>query len=368
MELLLIFSLIVSNSIFNSKNSQIFFEKKTSTEIEIWERDSEIRYSHLESYFKNDNCKKENRTKLACLNAILNILNIWNYSLDKISGEIIKSEKEYNSEAERLSDWHPEEISFNLYEKFLEIRNSIPYDMEKYVVAKGINGFLSIKNDPHSRITLQSIEYSDDASIKENVEYFTKNNNLYIKIKNFNEGVCSKLKKIIRNDLDKIIIDLKENPGGLVDESACSATIFTGRSVVVFLEYFNGNTEIVYGDSNQLYNKKIDILVDSETASAAEIFSGFLQLKGKATIIGEKTFGKGTFQKNDIFLPNTIVSYMKTEGFFSFENYFSPQMIGIDPDIEFSQNNKLDREKDIYLFPLIRNNYKEIVSKRSFTD
>jgi carboxyl-terminal processing protease len=137
-------------------------------------------------------------------------------------------------------------------------------------------------------------------------------NVLDIKISGFNQGTASALRAaLIRNekemggDLKGVILDLRGNPGGLLDQAVAVADLFLGRGRIVF-------TKGRHPDSDQIFDatpgelvpgKPLIVLVNGRSASAAEIVAVALRDSGRAVVIGSSTFGKGTVQ-TIIPLPN----------------------------------------------------------------
>lgn len=103
---------------------------------------------------------------------------------------------------------------------------------------------------------------------------------------------------IIENDVEKIIIDLRGNPGGYFDAGVYAADDFIDIGEIISQQE-DGKGNIQTFDSEKggrLLGKKVVILVDEGSASASEIFAGALQQNGVAKIVGTKTYGKGTAQ------------------------------------------------------------------------
>ncbi len=110
------------------------------------------------------------------------------------------------------------------------------------------------------------------------------------------------LRSFVKSGKDKLIIDLRGNPGGYLESAVSIASYFLPLGKVVVRENFGGTTE------EQLYRsagrelgkrapKKMVVLTDGGSASAAEILAGALKEHGVATVIGETTFGKGSVQE-----------------------------------------------------------------------
>ncbi len=101
-----------------------------------------------------------------------------------------------------------------------------------------------------------------------------------------------------RSGVDKVLIDLRGNPGGYFDAAVYAADDFldTGK-IISKQEDGNGNVQTFEAKSGgKLLGKKVVIIVDEGSASASEIFTGALQQNKVATVVGTKTFGKGTAQ------------------------------------------------------------------------
>lgn len=184
----------------------------------------------------------------------------------------------------------------------------------------------------------------------------------YIRILAFQEGTINDLKKAIQDINNKVgspkglILDMRNNPGGLLDQAVKVSDVFIESGVIVSTKGRVKNVEDTYvakDDGNEPVIPII-ILVNEGTASAAEIVSGALQDNGKAIILGTQTFGKGSVQtviplKGGAALKLTTAKYYTPKG-------KSIQAEGIIPNIvveriEPSNNKKVNdipiREKDL---------------------
>ena len=141
---------------------------------------------------------------------------------------------------------------------------------------------------------------------------------------------------------DSIIIDLRGNTGGLLDNAVFIANMFIPQGEIVEIIYRNGHKKSINATPNQqLLNKPVVVLVNGASASASEILSGALKDYKKAKLVGKKTFGKGLVQKV-VPLPNrtgvniTIARYLTPNG-------TDINKLGIKPDVE------VGNEFDFYL-------------------
>lgn len=176
----------------------------------------------------------------------------------------------------------------------------------------------------------------------------------YIQIISFMGGTTpSEFVEALENtkNTDSIIIDLRGNTGGLLDNAVFIANMFIDNGEIVEIIYRNGIKKSINANSNpRLLDKPAVVLVNGASASASEILSGALKDYKRAKLVGKKTFGKGLVQKvvplpNQTGLNVTIAKYLTPNG-------VDINKLGIKPDIEveneydFYPNNS---KKDIQL-------------------
>lgn len=122
-----------------------------------------------------------------------------------------------------------------------------------------------------------------------------------VKISHFNEQTMPKfsafIQDILLEDVDGFILDLRNNPGGFLETAVKVAGEWSPRSVIVVEKFSDGSSQNYTSNGNaRLVDMPTVVLVNGGSASASEIVSGALQDYGKARIIGEQTFGKGSVQ------------------------------------------------------------------------
>jgi len=129
-----------------------------------------------------------------------------------------------------------------------------------------------------------------------------ENNVGYISISTFDEGSSdefkTKMDELNSKNIKSIIIDLRNNGGGIVDEAVNIADLFIDKNETLLITVDkNGDEEITKAKKDKLYDFKIVILTNENTASASEILAGALRDKSEAKLIGIKTYGKGVIQQ-----------------------------------------------------------------------
>lgn len=147
---------------------------------------------------------------------------------------------------------------------------------------------------------------------------------------------------------DKLIVDLRGNPGGYLDASIDIASYFLDQGKVVVSEDFGGEpkTKDYRSRGPKLFNDNFSlvVLIDGGSASASEILAGALKEHGVGRLVGEKTFGKGSVQElvkitDETSLKITVANWLTPNG-------ISISLEGLDPDIEVPYTVK-DLEKEI---------------------
>lgn len=201
-------------------------------------------------------------------------------------------------------------------------------------LAKGILKVLDNNSEFYSSI--------DEAEgiIKRNKRHWSSrildDNVLYVKITAFNKQTFNELTNAITEhpQAEKLIIDIRNCPGGMASEAIKVADLFLSEGIIVSTTEKDEFSQVYYSaDSNEIFsNKPIEIWTDSQTASAAEILAAALQEQSRAVIKGQKTYGKGTIQKLIILPSNSVLAV--TSGYFHTPSGQKLHQKGVIPDIE----------------------------------
>ncbi len=160
----------------------------------------------------------------------------------------------------------------------------------------------------------------------------------YVRMASFTEGVHALLRaqvqKLQRQGAEGIVLDLRANGGGLLDEAVLSASVFLPEGEVVVETRSRTQGDSTYetvGDN--LPRVPVVVLVDRGTASAAEILTAALADDAGATVVGTRTFGKGVFQQ-EVDLSNGGALKLTVGEYFTPEGVNLARSHGVHPDVK----------------------------------
>ncbi|UMT79438.1 S41 family peptidase [Staphylococcus roterodami] len=207
-------------------------------------------------------------------------------------------------------------------------------------VVKEVRG----KENTEVTLTVQRGSEEKDVKIKrekihvKSVEYQKKGDVGVITINKFQNDTSGELKDAVlkahKDGLRKIVLDLRNNPGGLLDEAVKMSNIFIDKGkTVVKLEKGN-DTESIKTSNDALKEAKdmdVSILVNEGSASASEVFTGALKDYHKAKVYGSKTFGKGIVQTTREFDDGSLLKYTEMKWLTPDGHYIHGK--GIKPDV-----------------------------------
>lgn len=206
----------------------------------------------------------------------------------------------------------------------------------------------------HPGSSLQEIVITRDDITVPSVSSEIKPNNVgYIKIRTFGSDTASQIEQIASEFKSKgvkaVVIDVRDNPGGYLDSAVKISSEFLEEGIIV-KEKSKHSKDKTFSASGAgtLTDVPIVMLVNGGSASASEILAGALHDNGRATLVGEKTFGKGSVQ--EIVCLNdggfTLSSDCKSDALkVTIAHWFTPKDVniskeGIKPDVEIKLSNE----------------------------
>lgn len=171
----------------------------------------------------------------------------------------------------------------------------------------------------------------------------------YIEISDFDGGCAQEFKtkyeKLAQQGITKLIIDIRSNGGGIVDESLEIADMIVDKdSTLLITKDKNDNEDITKAKEKPSINMPIVLLMNEYSASASEILAGALKDNGKATLVGTKSYGKGIIQELHQLSDGSGLKITTNEYFTP--NYNSIHKIGINPDVEVELSKEVKQIND----------------------
>jgi carboxyl-terminal processing protease len=145
----------------------------------------------------------------------------------------------------------------------------------------------------------------------------------------------AELRRLEGAGVSSLILDLRGNPGGLLDQAVAVASLFIDRGVVVSVESAHNHGEVFEAIPNAVTRLPLVLLVDSSSASAAEVIAAALHDNGRATLVGENTYGKALVQtvtplSNGAALRLTTARYLTPAGIDISRRGVEPDVLAVD--------------------------------------
>ena len=202
---------------------------------------------------------------------------------------------------------------------------------------KSLDTYSNLLDYNQSKRLRQSLESLDEKAL---FTLMLENKLLYVRIKKFNQNIDLLLREVLfkyYRDTKGIIIDLRDNPGGLLLKAIRISNFFVSNGVLLKTVGKNKNDiDIYYAKKSHLVSRvPIVIIVNERSISASEVLAGILQDKNRAIVIGKKTYGKGNIQ--DLISVSRDRILKLTTGQYYFSSGKSIDNIGILPDIEIQE-------------------------------
>jgi carboxyl-terminal processing protease len=201
----------------------------------------------------------------------------------------------------------------------------------------------------------------------------------YISVSQFDEVTADQFKSAIddleKQGMKKMVVDLRNNPGGIVDSVVSMLDYILpdnlqvkgdpnlvrkkkDKTLLVYMADKNGKGEQYYAKDGHQVDVPMAVLVNGQSASASEVFSGALKDYGKAKLVGTKTFGKGIVQT--LFPLDKGTAVKMTIAHYYTPNGFDLHKKGLEPDVlvelkeELKTKIKIEHDEDNQLIEAIK--------------
>ena len=209
-----------------------------------------------------------------------------------------------------------------------------------------------IKTDPDEHLTLEIERDGDTMEVeltRREVEIPTVESEMlhdqigYIKLLEFDEVTAEQfraaLDQLEEQGMEKLIIDVRDNPGGVLQTVCDMLDELLPEGLIVYTEDKDGNKKEYTSDGEHQFTKPLAVLTNENSASASEIFAGAIQDYSLGTIVGSTTFGKGIVQRIFYLSDGTGVKLTVAK-------YYTPKghdihKKGITPDVEVELDENL---------------------------
>ena len=195
----------------------------------------------------------------------------------------------------------------------MEYTNYNINDIGKYIENKSESDTIEALKKIYGSIDSYSTFYSADElkvnifdksndPVNKSIEYEIKGDIGYIRIHTFNDNIYDKTVAILKimddKRISKIVLDLRNNKGGDLIEGIKTAKLFVKEGLIARIHYYSeGLKDIEYYSNLKELKYKLIVIVNEETASAAELIAGAVQDSESGYLVGSKTFGKAKIQK-----------------------------------------------------------------------
>lgn len=221
-----------------------------------------------------------------------------------------------------------------------------------------------IKGEPGTTVKLEVLRDSQLLEIevkRGNIKVYhvksekLENNIGYLKLTTFDEGCAEEFKnkynELKEQGITSLIVDLRNNGGGIVEEATDIADMFLekGKDILIIKDK-KGNEKVTKSEKDPIITIPTIILTNDKTASASEILAGALKDHERAKIVGTKTYGKGVIQVLKQFTDGSGIKITTSEYFTP--NHTKINKIGIEPDVtvelpeDLQDNLSVERDKD----------------------
>ncbi|MBR1820495.1 MAG: S41 family peptidase [Clostridia bacterium] len=193
----------------------------------------------------------------------------------------------------------------------------------------------------------------------------------YISISQFTGDAAGVFRQAIEyfkeQAVDGLVIDLRNNPGGLLDQVVSIADELLPTGVIVYIKERDGTRQDYYSDE-AMYDVPLTVLVNDMSASASEILASAVQAFDRGTVVGINTYGKGIVQSLITYKEDGAGIQLTTSSYYD-ANDRCPQGVGVRPDIEIALEGEIvpldpDPQSDNQLAAAIEDLQRQIADRR----
>ena len=187
----------------------------------------------------------------------------------------------------------------------------------------------------------------------ESVESKILNGNIgYVKLDQFDSDTDKELDKHISNlgDIKGLVVDLRQNPGGIMNVAISVLDKFLDKGNIIVTAKYKDSETVYKAENKKSYEMPLVVIVDSNSASASEIFASAIKENDRGIIVGTKTYGKGSIQRT-FPLPNNEGINLTVGRFYSPDGNTINE-VGVEPDVlvelDEELKNTLISELELY--------------------
>ncbi len=253
-----------------------------------------------------------------------------------------------------IEDSPAEEAGLQTGDIITKVNGEECYDIDLDVVSN------KIKGEEGTKVKLELVRDGEilekeverrHVVIKDSKAEVLEGNIGYIQLITFDENSAANVEKYLdefeAKGINKVILDLRDNTGGIVTEAISLCELFVKKDDIIMKSYDKAKIETVVKSKNQNpRDVKLILLVNEMSASASEITTGALKDNKVATVIGTTTYGKGVMQEIMPIFNKTAGLKLTTEEFLT-PNGNKIHKIGIDPDIEVKDNPETEEDEQL---------------------
>ena len=225
-----------------------------------------------------------------------------------------------------------------------DVKGMTGNDLAKMIKGKkGTKVNITVKRDDKEISIDVKRDVVDLISVNDKIIEYEGKNIGYIRINNFAANTYSQfyksLKALESKKIDSLIIDVRSNPGGHLQQTKQILSLFFNSKTVLYQIKSKGKVERVYSYSNESRKYPVAVLIDRASASASEILAScFKENYKKVFIVGNTTYGKGTVQKTQTLKDGTTIKYT-TETWLTSKGK-SINQVGVTPTVEVNLTEK----------------------------